>query len=91
MRFNGSDYVPPRDDPRLTSQFLRVRSLMLDGRWRTLHEIAELCGDPEASISAQLRHLRKPRFGMFTVEKEYRGSGLYAYRVANRMPYQLSL
>ena len=44
----------------------------------------ELKGDPEASASAQLRHLRKPRFGSHTVEKRNRGArefGLWEYRL----------
>jgi hypothetical protein len=52
--------------------------------WRTLEEIRALTGEPAASISAQLRHLRKPRFGSYRVEKRNRGSeshGLFEYRV----------
>lgn len=54
---------------------------MKDGYWRTLGWIADSTGDPEASISAQLRHLRKPRFGGHTVEREHLGNGLYQYRL----------
>lgn len=84
MRFNGSDYDPEEDDERLSQQHIRIRSLMLDGAWRTLAEIAQATGDPPASVSAQLRHLRKKRFGAFTVDKRARGerkSGLFEYRV----------
>ncbi len=80
-RFAGSDYDPMRDDVRLTGQLLRVWHAMCDSTWRTLDEIARLTGDPQPSISAQLRHLRKDRFGGHEVEKEYLGSGLYRYRV----------
>jgi len=81
QRFNGADYEPERDDARLKGQILRVFDLMKDGAWRTLDEIAKETGDPPASISAQLRHLRKPRFGGHTVERRYCGRGLYKYRV----------
>jgi hypothetical protein len=57
---------------------------MLDECWRTLDEIAAVTGDPTASISAQLRHLRKPRFGSYIVKKRRRGDlslGLYEYQV----------
>ena len=81
MRFNGPDYEPKRDDKRLSAQTLRIFNLMSDGEWRTLGQIAEGTGDPESSISAQLRHLRKERFGSHTVEKEYLGDGLYQYRL----------
>ena len=81
VRFNGSDYDPQRDDDRLSGQLLRIWDFMKDSKWRTLNEISQATGDPQASISAQLRHLRKPRFGAHTVEKEYLGNGLYQYKV----------
>ena len=82
--FNGSDYDPNMDDPRLWTQLNRIKEVMLDGKWRTLSEIEHLTGAPTASISAQLRHLRKQRFGSYTVEKKVRSDrriGLYEYRL----------
>ena len=80
-RFNGSDYVPSRDDKRLTSQYESIFNLMSDGVWRKLHEIASATGHPESSISAQLRHTRKPRFCGHELNKRYLGSGLYEYQI----------
>jgi hypothetical protein len=40
--------------------------------WLTLHELSRLTGYGEASVSAQLRHLRKPRYGGFLVNKRVR-------------------
>jgi hypothetical protein len=40
--------------------------------WLTLDELAKLTHYPPASISAQLRHLRKPEYGGFVVEKQPR-------------------
>lgn len=40
--------------------------------WLTLRELAAITGYGETSISAQLRHLRKPRFGAFLLEKRVR-------------------
>lgn len=82
--FAGSDYDDERDRPRLAGQLLRVFNCMKDGAWRTLDEIHELTGDPHASVSAQLRHLRKERFGKHTIDKRHRGEpahGLYEYRL----------
>jgi hypothetical protein len=87
-RFNGADYVPERDDARLTSQMKRVFSAIEDGQWRALHELAKITGDPEASISAQLRHLRKPRFGSYTIERSHVRHGLYLYRL--KLPQKAS-
>jgi len=81
LRFDGADYNRTRDDARLTGQILRVWECMCDGKWRTLRDIAQETGDPEASVSAQLRHLRKPRFGNYTVEREYVSNGLYKYKL----------
>ena len=79
--FNGSDYNPTRDDVRLTGQLLRVWNVVSDGNWYTLEQISKLTGDPSPSVSAQLRHLRKKRFGKHTIEKIHIGSGLYKYRL----------
>jgi len=87
-RFNGPCYVPKFDQSRLTGQILRVFDCMKDGKWRTIDEIHTITGDPHASISAQLRHLRKYRFGEHTVEKRSKGSrykGLWEYKlIVNR-------
>ena len=79
--FNGSDYEPDRDHARLSAQHERIRDLMLDGKSRTLKQIAKAANAPEASVSAQLRHLRKERFGGFTVDKVNLGNGKYSYTV----------
>ena len=81
VRFDGADYKPKRDDVRLSGQLLRIFTLMRDGNWRTLGSIASKTGDSEASISAQLRHLRKKRFGAHTVNRRHLGSGLYEYQL----------
>ena len=84
LRFNGPAYDPDKDAARLTGQIKRVYDLMQDGKWRSLAEIEAGTGDPQASISAQLRHLRKPRFGGYAVDRERRdgdGGGTWIYRV----------
>ena len=85
LRFNGAEYDPALDNDRLRSQMGRVFAVMRFGRWLTLKEIAAVTGDPEASISAQLRHLRKPRFGSYRVDRRPRGDrrlGMFEYRLA---------
>jgi len=84
LRFNGPVYVPKLDRIRLTGQILRIFNLMVDGAWRTLGEIEQVTGDPQASISAQLRHLRKERFGSYIILKRRKGErtqGLWEYRL----------
>ena len=85
LRFSGDDYDYVLDNDRLSSQILRIFHLMKDSKWRTLGEIEKITGDPQASISAQLRHLRKERFGKHTVERRrvtgMEKRGLYDYRL----------
>ncbi len=82
--YNGPAYEPQFDQARLTGQLLRVWEVMQDGKWRTLDELSRLAAAPAASASAQLRHLRKPRFGSHTVDMRVRGersNGLWEYRL----------
>jgi hypothetical protein len=82
--FDGPEYQPELDFSRLTGQIKRVYDTILDGKWWTLNEISQVTGDPEASVSAQLRHLRKLKFGRHIIEKRRRGDpkrGLYEYRL----------
>lgn len=86
--FDGSDYVPSLDRERLAGDLERIQVLMLDGQWRTLREISQATGAPEGSVGAQLRHLRKRRFGSWQVPKKNLGNGLWAYRVLRPLPSQ---
>ena len=88
--FDGPDYEPEFDRERLRGQmgrvYLALQTAASRGLWFTLGELRERTGDPEASISAQLRHLRKPRFGSHTIEKRRRGhaeDGLWEYRMGS--------
>jgi hypothetical protein len=58
------------------TQLDATRDLMAEaathGAWPTLGEIAEHTQFGEASISAQLRHLRKPKHGRYCVAKRIR-------------------
>ena len=63
---------------RKSTQQETIRDVMLSaaecGAWLTLHELAALTRFGETSISAQLRHLRKPRHGSFVLDKRVRKS-----------------
>jgi hypothetical protein len=80
-KFDGSDYTPELDDERLDKQIDRVKKACRSGVPMTLAAIAKETGDPEASISAQLRHLRKEKHGSHSVDKIYVSHGLYLYKV----------
>ena len=85
--FDGAVYDPAVDKARLTAQMKRVYGALAGGAWLTLAEIAEKTGDPEASVSAQVRHLRKARFGGHQVDKRRRGEasrGVWEYRLVVR-------
>lgn len=83
-RFDGDTYDPALDLHRLTKQLGRVWSALQGGQWLTLDEIAKKTGDPQASISARVRDLRKQNFGGYEVERRRRGepaNGLWEYRL----------
>lgn len=82
--FDGRTYDPEKDKERLGKQLDAVRTLMSDGRWRTLAEIAKAVAAPEASVSARLRDMRKEKFGGEEVRAQRRaGSALWEYRVGS--------
>jgi hypothetical protein len=87
------------DRETMRTQLETVRDIMLSAAecdaWLTLTEISRMTCYGEASISAQLRHLRKPVFGGFCVEKRRRDDeetdvhsgisapGKWEYRIAS--------
>ncbi len=77
----GETFDHNRDAPRRKRQAASVLDLMIDGKWRTRKQIAGETGEPEASVSARLRDLRKDRFGGWQVDREHIARGLWQYRV----------
>ena len=79
----GPAYDPNTDAARIGKQHEVIRDLLLAKRkWWTLAEIERATDYPQSSISAQLRHLRKEKFGSWNVEKRKRGgSNTCEYRI----------
>jgi hypothetical protein len=79
----GETYDGDLDYDRLNEQAKRVYLAMIDMQWHTLAYLAERTGDPEASVSARLRDLRKPRFGSHEIAtRRVPGvQGLWEYRL----------
>lgn len=85
----GPAFDSTLDKGRVMEQLATIRTLMLDGQPRTLGQIEQVTGYPQASISAQLRHLRKKRFGSYLVTKRRVGgvkTGLWEYSVQALAP-----
>lgn len=96
MNFDGPSFDKDLDGARLARQLAAVKAFMLArrGRFATLAEIANATGFPEASVSARLRDLRKPRFGSYQVERRRvpGANGLHEYAVRfPNAPQQLSM
>ncbi len=81
-QFDGAVYEAELDLDRLTWQLDRIKKLMSDGQWRTVERISKIVKAPECSVSAQLRNLKKPRFGGYKVEKRRAVGALWEYRVS---------
>lgn len=79
---DGATFAQERDEVRLNRQAQDVWNVVKDGRWRTLAEIADESGHPEASVSARLRDFRKQRFGGRRIERRpCQSSAANEYRV----------
>ena len=87
--FDGSNYIPERDDTRLKLAITRIIDLMSDCKWRKLQTISSITKVPEASVSAHLRHLRKERYGNQVVRKRYLSEGLWEYQLIITNPIVL--
>lgn len=79
---DGATYDHDKDGKRLGEQHRAVFDLMRDGQWRTLSEIEDATGHPQASISARLRDFRKARFGGHEVNRRRRAdAGTWQYQL----------
>jgi len=96
--FGGAAYEPKLDRARLSLQIERVRLYLLRGEWKTLREMKAALEAiyapahfPEASLSAQLRNLRKEPYRL-RVERRRRdgvhgpGAGIWEYRLSGSEP-----
>lgn len=77
---DGLTFAPERDTDRLNRQAQLVFRVVSDGEWHTLGDIAAKTDQPEASVSARLRDLRKERFGSHVIARRYLRDGLWEYR-----------
>jgi hypothetical protein len=84
--FHESEHSAEHSETQLNT----IRDLMLSaagrGAWLTLGEIARLTEIGEASVSAQLRHLRKWQHGRYLVQKRLRASGAMAAGASRQEP-----
>jgi biotin operon repressor len=86
--FDGASFERRVDGDRLRKQLNEVlKYLLAHEGWHTLAALHEALGYPEASISARLRDLRKPKFGGYEIARRraYAGSGTWQYRLALRL------
>jgi hypothetical protein len=81
-RFDGDTFEADKDADRLRRQLLAVRAYMADGKWHTLADIGRGVEAPEASVSARLRDMRKPKFGGHTIARRRTNvsNGTFEYR-----------
>ena len=70
-----SDNAPPK----LTGQRLRIYDALTAGEWLTLPELEARTGDSQSSISAQMRHLKRPENGGYPIKKRRRGNDASGY------------
>lgn len=80
--FDGKHYEGKKDKERLTKQINVVHDYISSGSWRTVEEISIATGFPQPSVSAQLRNLRKEKFGGLDVQGRYRSeTRIFEYKL----------
>lgn len=79
--FDGASYDPNQDHKRLRAQLVKLKTIMSDGGWHTLDELASELGCKEQSASARIRDLRKSKYGSHIVKRERIEGGLFRYRL----------
>jgi len=90
-KFFGAGYDPAQDHERLSGQLQRVFDFMTKRprgffEWRTLRQISETTGSPEASVSASLRTLRNQHHFVIERRRITEGKGTFAYRFGGPLP-----
>lgn len=86
-RFDSGIELTKADHVRLGAQIKRVLAVLQEGGWWSVPEIKTRIWskygieDPETSISAQIRNLKKERHGEHTVERRSEGRGFYRFRL----------
>ena len=81
VSFDGADIDQERDDARLKQQINIIRKRMENAGWLTVQQLSQELGYPATSVSAQIRNLRKDKFGGRYVERRYQGNGLYEFKL----------
>jgi hypothetical protein len=86
--FDGFHYEPNKDKARLTKQIKKIYDVISSAKcWVTVDEINAhfVSPMPENSIQAQLRNLRKEKFGGHNVVGRYRSeTRIFEYRLEDK-------
>ena len=82
-RFDGWHFDAKKDQERLTKQMRGIYKVLKEAKvWLTVSEIEEETGYAQPSISAQLRNMRKEKFGSLDVRGRYReGTRIFEYKL----------
>jgi predicted Rossmann fold nucleotide-binding protein DprA/Smf involved in DNA uptake len=84
-KFDGRHFDAEKDQVRLTAQMKGVYDTLKETKgWMTVAEIESETGYPQPSISAQLRNMRKEKFGALDVKGRYRAeTRIFEYKLGN--------
>jgi len=82
-KFDGKHFDAEKDQARLTAQMKGIYKVLQGAKvWMTVAEIEGETDYPQPSISAQLRNMRKAKFGSLDVRGRYRqGTRIFEYKL----------
>ena len=79
MSFGGKTFSEDQDGDRCRGQLARVKSVLSDGKPRTLEEVANEANVPLSTVGSRIRDLRKDFAGAFTVMSQRVSKGTWKY------------
>lgn len=89
VRFDSGVRLEQADHVRLGAQIARVKAVLETGRWYTVPDLQDAIWerfrvrDPEPSLSAQIRNLKKPKHGGHEIERKREGNQWFFRLVAH--------
>ena len=79
MSFGGKTFSEDQDGDRCRGQLARVKSVLSDGKPRTLEEVANEANVPLSTVGSRIRDLRKDFAGSFNVCSRRVSKGTWLY------------
>lgn len=79
IAFDGKTFSEELDGEKLRGDLARVKAVMMDGKVRTISEIADLANVSLNSVGSRIRDLKKEKFGGYPVQSRRVSKHIWHY------------